>query len=105
MLPREDYWSIGGMDEGFFLHVEDIDFCYRFRNAGGDIWYVPHVQIRHDVSSSTVNSWSVEWHKTKGFLRYFGKHFRAQNFGLSFVAVSACVLALFAARVGRDRRP
>ncbi len=98
MLSKDDYWSIGGMDEEYFLHVEDVDFCFRFRKAGGEVYFVPYVEVRHDVSSSRANSWSVEWYKTKGFLRYFWKNFRSEYNSFSLAAVSVCVAALFLVR-------
>ncbi len=76
MLPKKDYWAIGGMDEDYFLHVEDIDFCHRFRKAGGKVYFCPHVSIVHHKSTSDAPKIFVEWHKTKGFWTYFRKHFK-----------------------------
>ena len=46
---------LGGFDERYFLHVEDIDICRRARTAGGDVYFVPERE-RHalwlDVSSA-----------------------------------------------------
>ncbi|MCF8069619.1 MAG: glycosyltransferase family 2 protein [Desulfobacterales bacterium] len=75
LLRTSLYRSLGGMDEGFFLHVEDIDFCMRFRKAGGRIFFCPHIPVIHTLSSSQVSERFVEWHKVKGFRRYFKKHF------------------------------
>lgn len=79
MLSLSDYKMLGGMDEGYFLHVEDMDFCKRVQNAGGKTLFVPHVKITHFRSTSNAPSSVVEWHKTKGFIRYFyihAKHIR-----------------------------
>ena len=71
-----DFQRMCGMDEGFFLHVEDLDLCMRVRNAGGKIVCVPRVQVTHMLSTSgEVSSNFIEWQKTKGFLRYFDKHY------------------------------
>ncbi len=75
LMPLESYRSLGGMDEGYFLHVEDIDFCLRFRQAGGKIWFCPQVELTHRKGSSDVPSRMVERHKRQGFLRYFRQHF------------------------------
>ncbi len=75
-LPSQDYAAMGGMDEGYFLHVEDIDFCKRFRDAGGKVWFNPHVSVTHHKSSSAAPVREVEAHKTRGLIRYFDTHFK-----------------------------
>ncbi len=75
LLSREDYFSIDGMDERYFLHVEDVDFCLRFGNAGGAIYYNPKVVVLHFKSSSRVNAMRVERRKTMSMLLYFRTHF------------------------------
>ncbi len=75
-LPAVGYHAIGGMDEGYFLHVEDIDFCKRFRDAGGGVWFNPHVTVVHHKSSSAASAREVEAHKTRGLIRYFNTHFK-----------------------------
>jgi len=77
-LLKEDYFSIGGMDEQYFLHVEDVDFCLRFTRSGGDVWFDPTVSIVHFKSSSRVNAMRVERRKTMSMLRYFRTHFRRE---------------------------
>jgi len=75
ILPKADYDAIGGMDERYFLHVEDIDFCLRFRNAGGGVYFNPHVSVAHFKSSSRANPVRVEARKTASLVRYFNTHF------------------------------
>jgi hypothetical protein len=74
-LPREDYNTAGGMDERYFLHVEDVDFCLRFAKAGGKVWFNPHVAVTHYKSSSRANPVRIEMRKTAGVIRYFHTHF------------------------------
>lgn len=74
-VSKDDYWSIGGMDEGYFLHVEDIDFCLRFAEAGGTVLFNPFVEIVHYKSSSRANAVRIEARKTKSMIRYFKTHF------------------------------
>ena len=75
MLPKKDYWSIGGMDERYFLHVEDVDFCLRFAKAGGTVFFNPKVSVLHFKSSSEVDPVFVEMRKTSSMMRYFRAHF------------------------------
>lgn len=79
LMPTEDYRSIGGLDEGYFLHVEDIDLCLRVRRAGGAVYFVPSVALVHRKSSSAAPPLWVEWQKTRSFSRYFRKNFAASH--------------------------
>ncbi len=74
-LRREDYLAIGGMDEQYFLHVEDVDFCLRFAKAGGSVYFDPHVSVLHFKSSSDVDPIVVDLRKTVSMRRYFRAHF------------------------------
>ena len=75
MTTRQSYLAIHGMDEGYFLHVEDIDFCRRFAAAGGRVLFNPNVDVTHHKGSSRANSARVERLKTQSMIRYFRKHF------------------------------
>lgn len=75
MLPRGDYDAVDGMDERYFLHVEDVDFCLRFTKVGGKVWFNPNVSILHYKSSSRANPVRIEARKTAGVIRYFNTHF------------------------------
>jgi N-acetylglucosaminyl-diphospho-decaprenol L-rhamnosyltransferase len=72
-LTLENYWALGGLDSGFFLHVEDLDFCARFQAADGEVCLVPGIRARHTRSSSESKRLTIEWHKSLGFRRYFRK--------------------------------
>ncbi len=71
MMDRPSFDKLGGFDERYFLHVEDIDICRRARLAGGDVCFVPHATAMHYGSTSAVPRLKVEYEKLKGFLRYF----------------------------------
>ena len=76
LIPRELFRTLGGFDERYFLHVEDIDLCVSLRKRGGSAFVAPRVRVVHYVSSSRASAARVEWHKSLGFCHYFNKHFR-----------------------------
>lgn len=48
MFVRADVWrQLGGLDEDFFAHMEEIDFCWRAQNSGYRIEYCPHSVVYH----------------------------------------------------------
>ncbi|HVP57342.1 MAG TPA: glycosyltransferase [bacterium] len=47
MVRRSAYESVGGMDERFFLYLEDVDWCYRMNKHGWRVAYVPSAVMKH----------------------------------------------------------
>ena len=39
--------ELGGLDEDFFAHMEEIDFCWRVKNAGYKVMYYPQSKVYH----------------------------------------------------------
>lgn len=74
MMTRAGFEALGGFDEGYFLHVEDIDMCRRARNAGGAVMFEPRAQILHYGSTSKASLFLVETWKAQGLTRYFRTH-------------------------------
>jgi GT2 family glycosyltransferase/nucleoside-diphosphate-sugar epimerase len=75
MLMRlPDYRAMNGMDEDYFLHVEDLDFCKR-ASERGKILFVPQAIVWHAKSTSDACSFQVEKWKSQSFLLYFRKHY------------------------------
>ena len=62
LFVRSDiYKEIGGLDERFFAHMEEIDFCWRAKNQGYKIMYCPDSTVYH-VGGGTLPKKS--WKKT-----------------------------------------
>lgn len=72
-LRRADFDLLNGFDEGFFLHVEDIDLCWRARQAGGQVLFQPKAKVVHLGHTSLEHPLKVEFHKGVGLSRYFIK--------------------------------
>lgn len=53
MMPRLLFDELGGWDEQYFFYGEDIDFCYRIRQADYAIIYYPHVRVVHYKGASS----------------------------------------------------
>jgi N-acetylglucosaminyl-diphospho-decaprenol L-rhamnosyltransferase len=53
IIRREVFDAIGLLDEGYYTHYEDVDFCFNARKAGWPVWYVPDSRITHFVGQST----------------------------------------------------
>ncbi|MAU01906.1 MAG: glycosyl transferase family 2 [Anaerolineaceae bacterium] len=53
LMPMALCRELDGWDETYFFYGEDIDFCYRIRQAGYQIIYFPHVQVLHYKGASS----------------------------------------------------
>ncbi len=80
MLVRRSALSeVGLLDEGYFLHCEDLDWCMRFRDAGQSILFVPDVAVvHHKGHCGRDRPVRVLWHMHRGMIRFYGKFFRHQ---------------------------
>ncbi len=66
--------EVGMLDEGYWMYAEEIDWCYRCREAGWAIWQVPAAHVVHvgGASSSQFRGRSfVALHRAR--LRYVRK--------------------------------
>ncbi len=68
--------KLGGFDEQFFMFGEDLDLCYRVKQAGWQVWYLPTTRIIHykgeSVRRSDMKEVRVFYHAMQLFVR---KHF------------------------------
>lgn len=47
MVRTDLYNRLGGLDERFFAHMEEIDLCWRMQLAGWQLWCVPACHVYH----------------------------------------------------------
>lgn len=75
MIRREFFDEIGGMDEDYFLHCEDLDVCRLMRDYGYSVLFCPAATVIHSKGGSTGPSkTTVEKHKHDGMMLYNKKH-------------------------------
>ena len=53
LTRREVVAQVGGMDEGFFMYSEELDWCRRIKAAGWEIHYVPTARVIHHEGKSS----------------------------------------------------
>jgi GT2 family glycosyltransferase len=100
-VRRSALKTVGMLDEEYFLHCEDLDWCMRFRQNNYNIYFLPSVEIIHvKGGSSSVRPCFVEWHKHKGMVRFYWKFFRHQYPAVLMFAVVQLVWVRFVAKVG-----
>ena len=108
MVRRDTMEQVGLLDEGYFLFLEETDWCYRMKKTGWKIYHVPRAEIYHFQGKS------AEREKNRARVEYYRSryHFFKKNRGslqwsillmgliarlcveLIFMSV-ACLLTLF----------
>ena len=74
LMRKEAMDEVGLFDEDFFLYVEEVELCWRFVQAGWEIWYLPKWKIVHygQVTTGSENAMIFEMKNMKLFYK---KHF------------------------------
>jgi GT2 family glycosyltransferase len=84
LVRRETVNQIGYMDERFFAYQEDADYCYRARQVGWQIYYVPQARIVHfgGMGGSRVQPYRsiYQWHRS--YFLFYRKNFARDYFFL-----------------------
>lgn len=96
LLPRTLFDRVGGFDEGYRLHAEDLDLCRRVRMAGASVAVANDVRVVHVRGvSSRARPFFVEWHKHRGLWRYFRKFEAPRRNLFSRMAIWMAIWARF----------
>lgn len=69
--------EVGLFDEDYWMYMEDLDLCYRLREAGWLTWYEPSAQalhIKHGTSGS-VRSPKLVYAFHYGMFRFYRSHY------------------------------
>lgn len=114
MIDREVFEQVGGMDEGYFLHVEDLDICRRVREHGKQVYFTPNVSVfHHHGASSHGVPYRTEWYKHQGMLRYQEKFQRPHQSAIRslltrsviYMNLVLSILRQQLARLGKSGQP
>lgn len=76
MLVRRDALEdVGGLDEGYFMYAEEVDWCKRMAGGGWEVWYQPAAKVVHIGGASSANrKTSREADLYRSRVRYFRIH-------------------------------
>ena len=74
LIKRSIFDQLSGLDEGYGLHCEDLDFMYRLHQNGHHCVLVPAARVFHQqgVSSRSRPAW-VHRQKHRGMQRFYKK--------------------------------
>jgi GT2 family glycosyltransferase len=77
LVRRETIDQVGMLDEEFFMYGEDIDWCYRIKEAGWEIYYYPRTTIIHyKGASSRKKPYKIIYEFHKAMFLFHKKHYK-----------------------------
>lgn len=71
MLRRDALDKVGGLDDSYFLYVEDMDWCMRFWKSGYKVIYYPDLEIQYKGDRKSTSTLT----ERKFFNKYMYYHF------------------------------
>ncbi len=104
LVRRKVIDDIGLLDEDYFMYVEEVDFCFRAKKAGWQVWYLPQWSIVHYERESATSEFAL-LSEYQGLKLFYKKHksswqYPVLRFLLKLGAFGRIVL--FAILEGRD---
>lgn len=106
-MRRSAVDEIGGWDEDYFMYVEDVDVCWRLRQAGWRILFEPAGRVEHVQGTATARRpyrMLMEHHRS--LFRFAGKRWRGPRrllLGPAAVFLGVRAVAAMAAHALRAR--
>lgn len=105
VAPRRVVDQVGPLDERFFMHWEDADWCHRISDAGWAVYCVPRARVIHHEGQSERVYGGVDrrgrvgrpprlaWEFHRSAYHYFAKHYAPQPWNPLRVVAAAALAA------------
>lgn len=107
LVRREVIRQIGGLDETFFMYGEDVDWCYRIKEAGWGIHYEPATYIVHyKGASSRRKPFKIIYEFHRAMWVFHRKHYKHRYSWLTNGAIYCGIAVKFMlSLIGNKLRP
>ncbi|MDK2941067.1 MAG: hypothetical protein PWP56_580 [Acetobacterium sp.] len=106
LVPRAVIDVVGMLDEDFFMYGEDIDWCYRIKQAGYQIIYYPEVRIFHHKKASGIGKRNPKVIAAfyDSMIIFYNKHYQHKYNGLTRWAVTSGTTILKKMALAKNKR-
>lgn len=84
LINTNDYISLGGFSNNFFLYCEDLDLCSRICSSGGDVFVDSKIKVIHKHNRASRSSFILSLIHLSSILKYLTKH-RFEKFRFKLV--------------------
>jgi hypothetical protein len=81
ILSRKAIGDVGVFDEDFPIFFNDVDWCYRARQAGWKVYFTPAAEVIHHGAASTSQVRAeMRRESHRSLARFYRKHYRGKLF-------------------------
>lgn len=94
LVRREAMQQVGLFDLHYWLYMEDLDWCYRFKRAGWKVWYDGSVSFLHVKGGTSVRKGHRALRQNVAFHRSMGRFYRKHYAGANLFADAAIYAAI-----------
>lgn len=79
LIRQEVYKKLEGFDPNIFMYTEDMELCYRAKQAGYNSYFYPNIQIFHADQGSSNRTFAIV-NIYKNLLYFYKKHRSTQEY-------------------------
>ncbi|MBX9671225.1 MAG: glycosyltransferase [Candidatus Obscuribacterales bacterium] len=100
MIRRQVLDEVGLLDEGYFMLFEEVDWCFRVKQKGWQIWFDPEAKVVHHYGQS-IKQVKVRMilSSHRGLYRFWRKHYRGNRWYMDGFAYTGLMLLAYV-RIG-----
>lgn len=59
LIRRKVVEEVGLIDEDYFMYVEEVDYCWRVKKAGWQVWFLPQWSVVHLGGASSAKEFPI----------------------------------------------
>lgn len=95
-MPKAVFEQVNGFDTDYFMYGEDLDLCYRVREAGYEVVYYGEASMTHLKGQSGLNTNpDIVRHFYNAMVLFYNKHYRDKY---SFITNALVKLGIYIKR-------
>ena len=106
LIRRTVLDEVGLLDEGYFMLFEEVDWCYRVKQHGWQIWFDPDAKIVHHYGQSIKQVKArMILSSHRGLYRFWRKHYRGDRWymdGLAYAGLMSLAYVRIAAYTAKS---
>jgi GT2 family glycosyltransferase len=92
-IRRSAFDQLGGFDEDYFMYAEEVDLCWRARQAGWEVHFAPVTDVVHRGGASTAPlRGTMVLQKVRSAVRFYRRHYSPPRAALLVLGIRSAML-------------